>query len=127
MEGYKIKFYRNSINGKDVVRDYIRRLDKKDRSKIIKYIELLRSSGGHLDEPYSRHIRGKIRELRVDFSHNRYRIFYFTFIQKKIIILHAFLKKTKKTPENEIDRALKHYHDVINNRQMYELKTNEGD
>jgi len=73
-----------------------------------------------LDEPYSKHIKGKIRELRVDFSRNRHRIFYFAFIGKKIILLHAFLKKTKKTPISEIRRAEENYQDVLNNKEIYE-------
>ncbi len=67
-----------------------------------------------MDEPYTKHIKGKIRELRVDFSHNKHRIFYFTFIEKNIIFLHAFLKKTPKTPPQEIQKAEHNYYNVIN-------------
>ena len=70
---------------------------EKERMKIFKYVDFLRQQKGYVDEPYSKHIKGKIRELRVDFSKNRFRIFYFIFIEKTIILLHAFLKKTEKT------------------------------
>ena len=66
----------------------------------------MRVNKGYLDEPYSKHIKGKIRELRVDFSKNKHRIFYFTFIKKNIILLHAFSKKTPKTPISEIKKAV---------------------
>lgn len=117
---YEIVFYKNSKTGREPVLEYIRKLNVKERTKIGKYLEYLQASDGYLDEPYSKHIKDKIRELRVDFSNNHHRILYFTFINKKILLLHAFLKKTTKTPENEIGRALINYHDVINNRQMYE-------
>jgi phage-related protein len=90
------------------------------QTKVYKYIEFLRVSNGVLDEPYSRHIKDKIRELRVDFSNKKHRIFYFTFINKNIILLHAFLKKTPKTPPKEIKIAEENYIDVINNPKLYE-------
>jgi len=117
---YKTKFYKNSTTGRDPVLEYINKLQKKEQIKIFKYIEFLRENKGILDEPYSRHIKGKIRELRVDFSKNKHRIFYFTFIKRKIILLHVFLKKTKKTPISEIKKAEENYYDVLNNKEMYE-------
>ncbi len=73
----------------------------------MKYIEFLRIQKGYLEEPYSRHIKGKIRELRVDFGRNKHRIFYFVFVNKTIVLLHAFLKKTAKTPISEIKKVKK--------------------
>lgn len=119
---YKIKYYKDSRTGRDPVFEYIENLDAKYRLKIRKYIEYLRSRDGYLDEPYSRHLQGKIRELRVDFAFNRHRILYFTYVDKNIVLLHAFLKKTAKTPEREIEIAWNHYNDVINNPQIYEDK-----
>jgi phage-related protein len=85
----------------------------------VKYIEFLRENRGHLDEPYSKHIKGKIRELRVDFGKNRHRILYFAFVEKTIILLHAFLKTTAKTPVSEIKKAENNYQNVLNNPKIY--------
>lgn len=117
---YKVKFYKNSQSGKEFVLEYIEKLDLKNKTKILKYIEFLRQNNGHLDEPYSKHITGKIRELRVDFSHNRHRIFYFVFLNKTIILLHSFFKKINKTPKKEIIKAVNNYQDAINNPCLYE-------
>lgn len=117
---YKVKFYKNIKTNKSSVLEYIEGLRLKERIKILKYIEFLRVNKGYLDEPYSKHIRGKIRELRVDFSKNKYRIFYFTFIKKNIILLHAFSKKTSKTPIFEIKKAEENYQNVLNNPKIYE-------
>ena len=116
---YKIKFY-VEVGGESPVAEYIDNLSVKEQAKVLKYIEFLREHKGVLDEPYSKHIKGKIRELRVDFSNKRHRIFYFTFINKNIILLHAFLKKTEKTPTREIKIAEGNYIDVINNQKLYE-------
>lgn len=120
MVEYKVKFYKNSSNGKEPVLDYIEILDIKNKAKVLKYIEFLRVNNGYLDEPYSKHIKGKIRELRIDFSKIRHRIFYFTFINQTIVLLHAFLKKTNKTPINEIKKAEDNCIDVLNNKTFYE-------
>ncbi|MFH1401483.1 MAG: type II toxin-antitoxin system RelE/ParE family toxin [Parcubacteria group bacterium] len=119
-EEYKVKFYKNTKTGRSLVLDYIERLNNKEQAKILKYIEFLRINKGYLEEPYSKHIKGKIRELRVDFSRNRHRIFYFIFIKKTIILLHAFLKKTAKMPTFEIKRAEENYNNVLKNSRIYE-------
>ena len=58
----------------------------------------------------------------MDFSHSRHGIFYFTFIDKNIIFLHAFLKKTQKTPPEEIMKAENNYYNVINNYEKNKQK-----
>lgn len=117
---YKIKFYKDSVGGNEPVFEYLKNIEDKHRSKIYRQLEFLKDSCGYINEPYGRHITGKIRELRVDFSNNYYRVLYFTFINKNIIILHAFLKKTDKTPNREIQIALNRYNDTINNPKIYE-------
>jgi phage-related protein len=117
---YKIKFYKNPKTNKEPVRIYIESLPNKEGAKIAKYVELLRVCEGYLDEPLSKHIDGKIRELIVDFAKNHHRIFYFTFIKRNIILLHAFLKKTPQTPPREIKKAKENYYSAINNPKIYE-------
>ena len=112
MSNYEVQYYIDN-KGRVPVREYIDLLNLKEKAKVLKYIDFLRQNDGKLDEPYSRHIEGKIRELRVDFHRNRHRIFYFTFVGRKIILLHAFLKKTAKTPIGEINQAKKNYLAII--------------
>jgi len=119
-EEYRVKFYINSKTCRSLVFEYIEKLIEKEKAKIVKYIEFLRIHNGYLDEPYSKHIQGKIRELRVDFGRNHHRIFYFTFLNKTIILLHAFPKKTPKTPLIEIKKAQEYYQDVLRNTKIYE-------
>jgi len=116
---YRIQYYVD-YKGRSLVEDYIDRLSKKEQLKVFSYLEILKDNKGYLDEPYSKHIKGKIRELRVGFSKNHHRIFYFTFINKKIILLHSFLKKTKKIPSKEITKAINNYQDFLINYNKYE-------
>lgn len=118
-EEYKVRFYHDPQTDKNPVLNYINGLTNKEAAKVLKYIEFLRINKGYLDEPYSRHIKKKIRKLRIDFGQKRHRIFYFTFVEKTIILLHAFLKKTAKTPISEIQKAEDNYQDVLNNPKIY--------
>jgi len=113
---YKVYYYQNSRTKRVSVLEYLEKVSVKDRAKIAAYITLLRNYDGQLNEPYSRYIAVGIRELRVDFASNRNRIFYVTVEGKKIILLHAFLKKTPKTPKQEIKRALNNFKDYKINK-----------
>lgn len=117
---YRVKFYKDAKTGRSPVLEYIESLRPKETAKVLKYIEFLRIQKGYLDEPYSKHIKGKIRELRVDFGYNKHRIFYFVFVKKTIILLHAFLKKIPKTPVSEIKKAEENYRIVLKNPKIYE-------
>jgi phage-related protein len=117
---YKVKFYKDIETGRSPVVEYVEKLPLREKAKVLKYIDFLRENRGYLNEPYSRHIKGKIRELRVDFARKRHRIFYFTFIKKTIILLYAFLKKTRRTPKLEIKKAEENYYNVLDNKETYE-------
>ena len=119
---YKVYYYQNSRIKRIPVLEYIQKVAVKDRGKIAAYITFLRDCSGQLDEPYSRYIRSGIRELRVGFAHNRHRIFYITVERKRIILLHAFLKKTSKTPQQEIVRALNNFEDYKINKNLIEYE-----
>ena len=119
---YSVSFYTLVLSSVSPVIEFIESLPPKHQAKIFKYIDFLRFKNGILDEPYSRHIKGKIRELRVDFGKNKYRIFYFTLIGKRIVMLHGFIKKTNQTPIQEISMAEKNYSNVINNLNHYEKR-----
>lgn len=110
---YEIYFYKNSSNGKKQVEEYLKSLDEDNRIKCETYFQLLKENNGYLDEPYAKHISGKIRELIPKQS----RIFYAVVSGKKIILLHAFYKtrQMKKTPENEKLRAIQAFNDFKKN------------
>lgn len=119
---YKVYYYQNSCTQRVPVLEYIRAVPTKDRGKIAAYTAFLRDRSGRLDEPYSRYIRSGIRELRIEFARNRHRILYVTIEGKRIILLHAFLKKTPKTPKQEIIRALNNFEDYKINKKLIEYE-----
>lgn len=104
---WKIEFYEKE-NGEIPVQDFLLSVDKKMRAKAFKEIDLLEEHGTTLREPYSKAIRNGIFELRIKVATDISRVFYFFFDGKKIVLTNGFIKKTQKTPEREIEKALEY-------------------
>lgn len=107
-----VEYYKYA-EGKEPGADFIDALSNEARAKVFRIIKLLRDYGVLLKEPYTKQIRGKIRELRIRDSHGAIRILYFTYTGKRFILLHGFIKKTDKTPLREIGIAEKRMDDFI--------------
>ena len=97
------------------IQDFLLSLPSKLRAKAFSDIELLQKYGNELREPYVKPIKGKngkdLYELRIKFANDIARIFYFTYYNNKYVLLHGFIKKTMKTPTEEILRAKKYMED----------------
>ncbi|MDP8299615.1 MAG: type II toxin-antitoxin system RelE/ParE family toxin [Candidatus Tantalella remota] len=100
---YEVLFYENR-KGICATEEFLDSLPLRVSAKIMKWIQKLGEEGPTLPRPYADIIRGKIRELRIVFGSNCYRFMYF-FVDKKIVITHGFIKKTRRIPTREIRRA----------------------
>ncbi len=72
--------------------------------------------GEKLSMPLSRSIKSigsGVEEIRVKDLHGTYRVFYLVRMKDRIIVFHAFLKKTQKTPQKEIKTAKKRLKEMI--------------
>ncbi len=107
---WEVEFYEKE-NGEIPVYDFLLSLNEKMRAKATKEIGILSEYGNKLREPYSKHIQDGIFELRIKFASDISRIFYFFFDGDKIILTNGFIKKTQKTPKEEIERAIKYKED----------------
>ena len=113
---YELEVYQRE-NGDIPVNDFLYSLPPKLRAKAFSEIELLRNMGSDLKEPHVKALKGKnnnsLFELRVKFSSDIARIFYFTYYNNKYVLLNGFVKKTFKTPEKELERARRYRDDFI--------------
>lgn len=111
---YNVEFYQKE-NGEVPVSDFLESLPPKLRAKAFREIELLKNHGPNLREPHTKPINGQdnkgIYELRVKFSTDISRVFYFAYNGSTFILLHGFVKKTQKTPTREIEKARKYKED----------------
>lgn len=101
---YKIIYYLTG-RGEEPVYEFIESLDKKSKAKVMAFIQLLEEHGSELRRPYADHVRGKIRELRIQMASNSYRILHFFQVGEQIVLVHAFVKKTQELREQDIELA----------------------
>lgn len=56
---------------------------------------------------YIKFIRDGIYEFRINYGNNEFRIFFIFDGENIIILFNCFKKKTQKTPDSEINKAIK--------------------
>ena len=79
-------------------------------------VELLMEFGPQLRMPHSRPLGSGLFELRPRSAEGIGRVFYCFMEQRRIVILHAFVKKTEETPERELKLARKRMKEVKDGR-----------
>ena len=111
-EQFKVLFYEKE-NGEIPVEKFISSLNSKMRAKTVGMLELLEEKGNMLREPYSKYIDNGIFEIRCKQGTDITRVLYFFYYEGKIVLTNGFIKKTKRTPKNEIELAYKRKADFI--------------
>ena len=111
---WQVEYYKKE-NGTIPVLDFLLTLNAKMRAKAFSEIELLERHGINLREPYVKPIKGEkykeLFELRVKFSSDISRIFYFTFKNNTFVLLNGYTKKADKIPKTELDKAIRYKED----------------
>ena len=97
--------------GKNYFEDLINScsLSEEDIKVIVDDMEKLISQTSNGENPgrLTGSIDGKLKEFRTSLSNKReIRFFYFE-VNRRIIFMNGFLKKTEQTPKEEIDKAKK--------------------
>lgn len=100
-------------DGEIPVEDFINSVNPKMRAKIFGLVGILQEKGNLLREPYSKHLDDGIFELRCKFGSDITRILYFFYYEQKIILTNGFVKKTQRTPKEEIKIAKDRRKDFI--------------
>ena len=117
---YQVVFYEDA-NGASELWDFLgdllqRSTGSKDariqHKQIVYYIELLQKNGTRLPETITKNIIEDIWELRPGDN----RVFYFYFRDNTFVLLHHFRKKSQKTPQREIDRAIAERDDFLSRK-----------
>jgi phage-related protein len=63
-------------------------------------------------EPYVKHLQGPLWEMRMKGKDGIARAAYVTATGKRVVVVHVFPKKTRKTPRREIETALRRAKEV---------------
>jgi len=103
---YLCSMKRKIIAFGDYYDDFMATLDEAEKKKVRYALRLLETQD-RISTKFVKHIRDGVFEIRMEYNSNIYRIF-FIFDEGKIVVLfNGFQKKTQKTPENEIEKALR--------------------
>jgi phage-related protein len=68
--------------------------------------------GPDLGMPHTRAMGGGLFELRIKAAEGIARVFYCTVVNRRIVILHQFVKKSDKTPPKELEIARRRMKEV---------------
>lgn len=75
--------------------------------KKLDYIISLLETEDRLPIKFIKFIRDELYELRMEYNNNIYRVFFIFDNGKIVVLFNGFQKKTQKTPQAEIEKALK--------------------
>jgi phage-related protein len=109
---WTLEFYVDG-RGRSPVEDFLDSLDQKTRARFLWSMEQLRIRNVRAREPLTRHLEGNLWELREESATNIYRVIYFFFTGRRIVLLHGFQKKTQRTPRGEIEMARRRQADFV--------------
>ncbi|MBQ9366164.1 MAG: type II toxin-antitoxin system RelE/ParE family toxin [Victivallales bacterium] len=100
----EIEFYQDD-DGRRPVQEFLDSLKPKMRASMVDKIRYLQEVGHLIRPPKSKHLIDGIYELRAQAEGDITRVLYFFVVGNKAVLTHGFIKKTKKTPPEEIARA----------------------
>ena len=104
---WRIEYYN------DTIEQSILHLPSGLLARYLRLTDLLIEFGPNLGMPHTRAMGEGLFELRVKGQEGIARVFYCTVVQRCIVMLHAFIKKSPKTPKRELDIAKRRLQEVV--------------
>ncbi len=84
------------------------------RARLVRLLEVVENVGVNaLRAPHVRHLEGKLWELRVKAREGMARGIYVTVTGRRIVVLHVFVKKSRKTPQRALETARERMRKVL--------------
>ena len=103
-------FYENAA-GSEPVRDWLLTLDDEDRRVIGVDIATV-EYGWPVGMPTCRSLGDGLWEVRSSLPSRREARVIFAVVEEQMVLLHGFIKKSRKTPKADLDLALKRLKDM---------------
>ncbi|MFY9844802.1 MAG: type II toxin-antitoxin system RelE/ParE family toxin [Terriglobales bacterium] len=105
-----VRFYRTDV-GNEPVLEWLRLLDRGERRAI--GVDLMRVQfGWPIGMPLVRSLKDGLWEVRSKLPSQRIARLILCFHQGTLVVLHGFIKKTRKTPPEDISLAKRRMKDV---------------
>ncbi len=106
---------RKIIAYKNYFSEFIKKLSADEVCKIQRALDLLKVEN-KMPRHFIKFIRDGIYEFRVTYGNNEFRIFFIYDGDTIVVLFNAFKKKTQKTPNNEINKAIKLKNEYYGNK-----------
>ncbi|WP_264774438.1 type II toxin-antitoxin system RelE/ParE family toxin [Deinococcus aetherius] len=100
----EVRFFRTTV-GNEPVREWLKSLTREDRKSIGEDIKTAQF-GWPIGMPLIRKLEKGLWEVRTTLEDGIARII-FTVVGNRMILLHGFVKKSQKTPKNDLETARK--------------------
>lgn len=81
-------------------------------ARFLRYAERMEIYGPDLGMPHTRAMGHGLFELRLKAAEGIARVFYCTVVDRRIVMLHQFTKKSEKTPRKELEIARRRMEEV---------------
>lgn len=101
---------------KEYYSEFMAGLSDAERKKIRRGLLLLETED-KIPHHYIKYIRDGIYEFRVNFGNNEFRIFFIYDGETIVVLFNCFKKKTQKTPNSEIEKAIKLKNEYYENKE----------
>ena len=105
-------FFYETSSGNQPVRNWILKLSPEDRKLAGRDIQKV-EFGWPIGMPYCRSFGNGMWEVRSDLTDGKIGRVIFCVAQGRMVLLHGFVKKTQKTPVQDLKLALKRMKEVI--------------
>lgn len=84
------------------------------RQRFLRIAELIEQHGlAAMREPHVKHLEGKLWEMRLKGKDGIARAIYVVAAEERVVVIHAFSKKTQKTPTSALQVARSRAREVI--------------
>jgi phage-related protein len=104
---YVVRYYATGTD-REPVREYIDAIrDKRERDELVESLEELASAGRMAKGIRLRLLRDELWEIKMKAGRREHRILYVQTDPMTLVLLHAFVKTTQRTPRRHIETALK--------------------
>ena len=90
---------------KSYFKDFIDTLTDAESRKVFYVIDMLKTQE-RVNARFVKYLRDEIYELRAEHSGNIFRVFFIFDDGNVVLLFNGFQKKTQKTPEKEINKAI---------------------
>ena len=109
---FSIDFYNETVKAN------VASLPKTLLARFYALSDRMKEYGPNLCEPHTAAMGGGLFEMRLKGAEGIARVFYCAIVERKIVMLHSFVKKSQNTPRQELDVARKRLQEIRHDHRL---------